>query len=197
MNTSEVSRSVFARDFDRYLVLMPSRSISSVFRAILYSPGLWITFLYRIGHRLAKRSSAHRIFKLVSVPYSLFYFLLELLTGVYIKLDAEIGPGLYIGHYGNIFVSGVIGSNCNISQGVTIGYGGRKGNVGTPTIGDRVYIAPGAKIFGKITIGNDVAIGANSVVNKDVPDSAVVGGVPARIISMKGSGDFVAVRNGD
>ena len=56
---------------------------------------------------------------------------------------------------------------------------------GTPTIGDNCIIYPGAKIFGKITIGNNVVIGANAVVNKDVPDNAVVAGVPARIIRYK------------
>ena len=56
---------------------------------------------------------------------------------------------------------------------------------GAPTIGDNCIIYPGAKIFGKITIGNNVVIGANAVVNKDVPDNAIVAGVPARIIRYK------------
>ncbi len=119
--------------------------------------------------------------------------MLELFVGIHIPLEVEIGWGFYIGHAGGIVVhpDAVIGANCNISQGVTIGEGGRAEARGVPRIGDRVYIAPGAKVFGKITIGNDVAIGANAVVNKDVPDSAVVGGVPAKIISMKGSAGLI------
>lgn len=81
---------------------------------------------------------------------------------------------------------GAIGENCNIGQGVTIGIAGRGEKKGVPQIGNKVYIAPGAKIIGKIIIGNNVMIGANSVVTKDVPDNAVVAGVPAKIISYKG-----------
>ena len=106
---------------------------------------------------------------------------------------AEIGPGFYIGHFGCIFVStkARVGSMCNISPGCTIGVAGRGPDRGAPTVGDRVYIGNGAKILGKIRVGNDVAIGANAVVTKDVPDEAVVAGVPAKIISYRGSGDFI------
>lgn len=103
------------------------------------------------------------------------------------------GPGLCITHRGTLVVNpnSVFGSNARIHVGVNIGYSSRfeesydKGNV--PTFGDNVYIGPGAKIFGGIHIGNDVAIGANSVVNKDVADHVTVAGVPAKIINEKGS----------
>jgi serine O-acetyltransferase len=62
---------------------------------------------------------------------------------------------------------------------------------GSPEIGDWVYIGVGAKIIGKIHVGNHVAIGANSVVLKDVPDYATVAGIPARIINNLGSKDFI------
>jgi serine O-acetyltransferase len=113
--------------------------------------------------------------------------------GIDISFDAVIGKGFYVGHYGGIIIGeGVmIGENCNISQGVTIGVGGRNEKRGSPKIGDRVYIAPGAKIFGEITIGDDCAIGANAVVATDVPDRAVLGGVPAKIINYNSSKDFI------
>jgi serine O-acetyltransferase len=119
--------------------------------------------------------------------------LVEIATGISIPFTARIGPGLYIGHFGGIILSPetVLGENCNISQGVTIGQAGREGKQLTPIIGDRVYIGPGAKIFGGIKIGNDVAIGANAVVTKDLPDNAVAVGVPAKIVSYEGSKDFV------
>ncbi|MCD6287590.1 MAG: serine acetyltransferase [Candidatus Hydrogenedentes bacterium] len=168
------------------------RTISKV-RLAVYTPGLWIMALYRLGNRLCRAADKNRLLKLVSIPYGFLYFLLGVVTGIYIPLETDIGPGLYIGHWGGIMVhpKTVIGENCNLSQGVTIGEGGRAGNRGVPRIGDRVYIAPGAKVFGDIVIGNDVAIGANAVVNKSVPDKAVVGGIPAAVISMDGSADFV------
>jgi len=104
-----------------------------------------------------------------------------------------IGEGFYIGHFGQIIVHNQvkIGNNCNISQGVTIGVSNRGKKMGVPIIGDNVYIAPGAKIFGGISIGNNVAIGANSVVNDDIPDNAVVVGIPAKIVSNNGSEGFI------
>ena len=84
-----------------------------------------------------------------------------------------------------------IGRNCNINHGVTIGttYGGKF--PGTPVIGDNVYLGPGSKVIGGITIGNNVAIGANAVVTAPVPDNAVAVGVPARVVSDKGSVDYI------
>jgi serine O-acetyltransferase len=113
--------------------------------------------------------------------------------GISISYKTKIGKGLYIGHFGNIVISSqtVIGNNCNISHGVTIGVANRGPYKGIPIIGNNVYIGPGAKIFGNIKIGNNVAIGANCVVNKNIPDNAVVAGVPGVIISYKGSVDYV------
>jgi serine O-acetyltransferase len=110
--------------------------------------------------------------------------------GIEISRSAEIGAGFYIGHYGGITISGFskIGRNVNISQLVTIGVSGEGENRGAPTIGDNVYIAPGAKIFGKIHVGNNVKIGANAVVHEDIQDNAVVALDPGfRIVSFKGN----------
>ena len=97
------------------------------------------------------------------------------------------GPGLAILHYGTIVVnSGArIGSNCRIHTGVNIG--AQLGSGGAvPRIGNNFYIAPGAKLFGAIEIGDNTAIGANAVVNKSFPGGHVtLGGIPAKIISEK------------
>jgi len=113
--------------------------------------------------------------------------------GIQVPRGTKIGEGFYIGHFGAIVISGssIIGKNCNISQGVTIGYGSRGKNKGYPTIGNNCYIGPGAKLIGNIHIGHNVAIGANAVVTKDVEDNAVVAGVPAKVISYKGSTDYI------
>jgi serine O-acetyltransferase len=113
--------------------------------------------------------------------------------GISIPYSTKIGSGFYIGHFGGIVVNAgsVIGKNCNISQCVTLGQANRGKNKGYPVIGDNVYIGPGAKIIGKVNIGNNAAIGANCVVTKDAPDNAVVVGVPGEVISYKGSQDYV------
>lgn len=113
--------------------------------------------------------------------------------GINIPFITQIGKGFYIGHFGCIVVNQgtIIGNNVNISQGVTVGATNRGDKTGPPIIGNEVYIGPGAKIIGAIKVGNNVAIGANAVVTHDVPDNAVVGGVPARIISMKGTEGYV------
>lgn len=84
-------------------------------------------------------------------------------------------------------IAGVkIGRNCVVMQQVTIGSsrGGRRS--GYPILGNNVVVCCGAKIIGKVNIGNNVIIGANAVVVNDVPDNAVVGGVPAKVIAMNG-----------
>ncbi len=91
------------------------------------------------------------------------------------------GPGLSIAHWGTIVINpnARIGANCRIHPGTSIGeYKG-----GSPQIGDDCYIGPGAKLFGPITLGNRVQIGANAVVTKSFPSDVVLAGVPARAVS--------------
>ena len=113
--------------------------------------------------------------------------------GCSIPHSTSIGRGLYLGHIRDIIINerAVIGDNCNISQGVTIGQANRGRRKGTPVIGRHVYIGPGAKIVGAVQVGDHVAIGANCVVTEDVPDYAVVVGVPGRVISFEGSAGYV------
>jgi len=114
--------------------------------------------------------------------------------GISISYKTRVGYGFYIGHFGCIVVNydAVIGKNCTISQGVTIATAKRGKRMGAPVIGDNVYIGPGAKIIGKVRIGNDVAVGANAVVASDIPDHSVVVGVPGRVISKAGATGYIA-----
>lgn len=95
----------------------------------------------------------------------------------------NIGPGLYLGHPYCITINSevVIGKNCNIHKGVTIGQENRGGRRGAPTIGDCVWIGVNATVVGNIRIGNDVLISPNSFVNCDVPDHSIVFGNPCII----------------
>lgn len=124
---------------------------------------------------------------------SYMYGRMKYRLGISIPPGVSIGPGFYIGHFGGIVINKgvVIGKNCNISHGVTIGQRNRGEYKGCPAIGDNVYIGPGAVIVGAIRIGNNVAIGANAVVTKDLPDSAVAVGVPAKVISHAGSTGYI------
>ena len=85
----------------------------------------------------------------------------------------------------------VKGRNCNLSHQVTIGVSRRGARAGVPTIGDNVYIGPGAKIFGALSIGENAAVGANCVVTRDVPASGVVVGIPGQVISYEGSTGYI------
>lgn len=135
----------------------------------------------------------------IFLKYSLFLVARLMLNkymykfGIGIPYNIDIASGFFIGHFCDIFVNSnaIIGKNCNLSQGVTIGKSNRGGNQGSAIIGDNVYIAPGVKIVGHVNIGNNVAIGANCVVTKDIPDNAVVVGIPAKIISYAGSKGYI------
>lgn len=101
----------------------------------------------------------------------------------------NIGPGLYLGHVYCITINAdtVIGKNCNIHKGVTIGQENRGSRKGVPTIGDSVWIGVNATVVGKITIDDDVLIAPNSYVNCDVPSHSIVFGNPCIIKHKEGA----------
>jgi serine O-acetyltransferase len=144
---------------------------------------LWAIAIFRFGKGAKKQQNA-LLRKSMMAVYYILNKPIEFITGVMITLQSEIGPGLYLAHWGGIYIGGKIGGDCTISQQVVIGHigGGRGG--GRPVIGDEVYIGSGAKILGEVTIGNFARIGANAVVVRDVPDygSAIV--PPCRIFVM-------------
>jgi len=121
--------------------------------------------------------------KLILKPfYVLTFRFWTAVTGADIPLNSKLGGGLLIPHPNGIVIhpASEIGCNCLIFQQVTIGTGSLPG---VPVIGSHVDIGAGAKILGGITIGNNVKIGANSVVIESVPSNCTVVGVPARIIN--------------
>ena len=159
-------------------------------KGIMLNPG----FQYTFWMRTCAYTRQNRIFKFVLFPIArviLNHYIFK--YGIDIPFQTQIGSGFFIGHIGGIVVNGnaVIGKNCNISHGVTLGESNRGKRKGYPVIGDHVYIGPGAMIVGSVRIGNHAAIGANCVVTKDVPDQAVVVGVPAKIISYEGSRGYI------
>lgn len=164
-------------------------SITLALRNLMFNPG----FKYSFWMRLCAYLSQQTFFK-----YSIYYVSAIMLAhyrdkyGIDIPFTTQIGRGFYIGHSGGIVV-GVesIGKNFSISQGVTIGQTNRGYRKGRPTIGNNVYVGPGAILIGKIKIGDNVAVGANSVVTEDIPENAVVVGVPGKVISYKGAEGYL------
>lgn len=143
--------------------------------------GLWVMAIYRFGRwRYGVRPSALRV--IFSFVYKLLKLASQVVTGIDLPCETQVGRRLLIEHFGDIIVSGdtVLGDDVVLRNGVTLGLR-RKGIRGAPTIGDRVDIGCGAKILGPITIGHDVAIGANAVVLTDVPPHSIAVGIPAGI----------------
>lgn len=180
----------FRRDVGKYQI----RNGGSALKQVLTEQGLWALLEYRIASACF-RSSFPRPFRApLKIGFVLWHKLVEVATGISLPSSATIGPGLLIPHTGMRVLHGasVVGSDCCITQGVTIGVSGRGDRRGVPTIGDRVYIGPNAVVVGKIAVGDDAVIGANSLVNRDVPAHCTVLGVPAIVVSESGSEDYLA-----
>lgn len=145
-----------------------------------HEPSFWVVTVYRYG-QWCSRISIGLLKKLLILTYWPIYAFITLLTGINLPISAKIGPGLRIWHFGCIVLHPqvVIGHNCDIRHGVTIGNRQKYDDV--PVIGNNVNIGAGAMILGSVRIGNNVMIGANSVVISDVPDNHVAVGNPARI----------------
>lgn len=171
-------------DLKRY----PGTSSGARLREALREPGFWAVATLRLLHATRGWPRAMRL------PVEVLHLAVKLATGIELHPAACFGPGLRIDHLGGIVVSryAVIGAVCTLSPGVTIGLARREdGRFGAPVIGDRVHVGPGARVIGPIRVGDDVAIGANAVVLHDVPPGVTVGGVPARIVSDRGSRDLI------
>ena len=134
------------------------------------NPGLKFMTIFRLTQHFRKRN------RLLFYFFFLWLRRLKYKYGFDISYRTRIGSGLYIGHFGNIVIHGdtIIGNNCNISQGITIGVSNYGKNIGIPLIGNNVFIGPGACVFGKINIGDNVTIGANAVVTESIPDRVTV-----------------------
>ena len=186
-------RRTLEEDLDRYVFLLPlPRGVAGRLAALrtgLLTQGLWATTAYRVSHHA---HYYHRSPLLLAV-LTFVHRVVGAMTGVHIDHHAHVGPGLKLPHGGRVVIGPVrIGSNCNIFQGVTLGasqttIAERSSRSDMPTLGDRVWVGPGAVVAGGVEIGNDAVVGANSLLVRDVPARGVMVGVPARLVSRQGS----------
>ena len=152
---------------------------------------LQVIFLYPGFHALANHRITHFLFR------SKLFFLARMIsqmsrffTGIEIHPGAVIGKGLFIDHGAGVVIgeTAVVGDNCTIYHGVTLGGTGKdKGVRRHPILGNDVLVGAGAKILGAIRIGDNSLIGANAVLLMDVPEDSTVVGVPGRLIRVQGT----------
>lgn len=159
---------------------------------LFFTQGFWAIFQYRVansiyGLRIPILKQFLQLFCL------LWQKNIEIFTGISIPASASIGHSFYIGHFGGIIINAkaVIGNNCNLSQGVTIGVSGLGNKRGVPVIGNNVYIGANAVVAGNIKIEDDVLIGACSLVTSNAEKGSVLVGVPAIEVSKKGSEGYI------
>lgn len=148
----------------------------SIVEVLSSYPGIQAVLLYRVAHFLWKIGLPY-------VPRFLSYLAREK-TGIDIHPGAQIGHDFFIDHGQGVVIGETteIGNNVTLYQGVTLGGTSLEQKKRHPTLGDNIIVGAGAKILGPVYIGNNVRIGANSVVTKDIPDNSVVVGVPGRVM---------------
>lgn len=170
--------------------LAANRGFGHFVRAFLTNP----CFRYTTLFRLCQHGRAQRGLWLAAYPFLLF-----LLSstgsryGIRIPLSCEVGSGLYIGHWGGIWISpeSSIGKNCTLMHEVTLGRASRGPTEGSPTVGNHVYIGPGAKVVGKVHLHDHSLVAANSLVLEDLAENCVALGNPSRVVSREGSRGYV------
>lgn len=148
-------------------------------------PGFRAMFMYRFGvWRMSVR------FRILRIPLSILYRMMHRYVrnhyGIELHYTARIGRRFHIAHQGGIVIHehAVIGDDCLIRQGVTIGAAGEYDPAKAPRLGNKVDVGAGAMILGKVTIGDNARIGPNAVVMMNVPANSMAVAQPARVIPL-------------
>ncbi len=161
---------------------------TSNLEVILAYPGLHARELHRLAHTLHKRG--------LCLFARLISHVGRAITGIEIHPGARIGRGLFIDHGMGVVIgeTAVIGDDCHLLQGVTLGGTSSRRAKRHPTLRNNVVVGAGAKLIGDITIGDNAKIGAGSVVVTNVPPNATVVGVPGHIVAFADPGDDTILR---
>lgn len=166
---------------------------ANLFVILFLTQGFWAVFQYRCAHYIYKKIK-WQPFRMGLLSITLLWQkVIEIVTGISIPASAKIGHSFYIGHFGGIIINAdsIIGDNCNVSQGVTVGVSGQEAKKGIPILGNNVYLGANAVVAGKVIIGNNVLISACSLVIMNLNDNSVAMGVPAVVVSNKGSKGYI------
>jgi serine O-acetyltransferase len=160
---------------------------------LFFTQAFWAIIQFRIASYFHSNLHIPVIRQIVLFICLIWRKVIEIITGISLPASAKIGSSFYIGHFGGIILNAkvVIGSNCNISQGVTIGVSGTDENRGVPIIGNNVFIGVNSVVAGKIVIEDNVLIGACSLVTSNVLEGSVMLGVPAKSISQNTSNGYI------
>lgn len=159
---------------------------SGIVKSFLRYPTFRLIIFFRIGTFLMELNRNKGLCSLLFLFIKYYYRRLCFKTGIQLNFGTKIGGGIHFAHFSCIVTNrkSIIGENCTIYQGVTLGTTpNAKG--GAPCLGDNCIVWAGAKILGAVTIGNFAEVGANAVVTHDIPDYGVAAGIPARIIKYK------------
>lgn len=173
---STIKRGISKVKEDINVIYENDPAAKNLLEVILCYPGLHALIAYRFAHRLYK-------WNIPLIPRMISY-LTRIITGIEIHPAAKIGRRFFIDHGDGVVIgeTTVIGNDVLIYQQVTLGGTGKESGKRHPTIGNKVIVGAGAKVLGNITIGDNVRIGASSVVIEDVPPHSTVVGVPGRIV---------------
>jgi len=152
----------------------------SVIEILVCYPGFHAVLLHRVAHELYRA-------RIPLVPRVISQ-ITRFLTGIEIHPGARIGRRFFIDHGMGVVIGETteIGDDVLLYQGVTLGGTGHGKGKRHPTLGNRVVVGTGAKVLGDIRIGDNVKIGAGSVVVKPVPDNSTVVGIPGRVVRTRG-----------
>ncbi len=173
---STVKRGISKVKEDINVIYENDPAAKNLLEVILCYPGLHALIAYRFAHRLYK-------WNIPLIPRMISY-LTRIITGIEIHPAAKIGRRFFIDHGDGVVIgeTTVIGNDVLIYQQVTLGGTGKESGKRHPTLGNKVIVGAGAKVLGNIAIGDNVRIGAGSVVIEDVPPHSTVVGVPGRIV---------------
>ncbi len=168
----------FKGDLDAIMERDPAAT--SRLEAMLLYSGFHALVFYRAANALHKKG--HKL------PARFISQSARFLTGIEIHPGATIGKGLFIDHGSGVVIgeTAIIGDNCTIYQGVTLGGTGKEAGKRHPTLGNNVMVGSGAKLLGNFKVGDNSKIAAGAVVLGEVPENSTAVGIPAKVVRKKG-----------